>query len=381
MVSPRLSLVLFHWHYDTILCLLTALSLSDITITNSDMIADTKQSVTGLASVPAIKQYLRAAEQYDIDTPSLLVQAGIDPDDLTDNRRHVSNLAFEKLIGLLVRACGDLCLGLHSSAYIEASTYSVLGYMAMNSATPREMLAQVPIYEKIVGDMGISSTELMGDYVLQRWQCQFSNPVAVRQEVEAVISSWYAFTNTFIKEVDVTFFECIWFEHAPPEDPALLQDYRTHFECDVLFNQRANGIIIRESKMDLPLSQANPLLLQTLLDHATELLANMNYHQSVTNQVKNLLRLMLKERPPSSALIAERLGISERTLQRKLNEEGCNYKEVLNELRLELALHYLNNTSLNLDEISIRLGYSEPRSFYRSFKLWTGRTAGSYRND
>ena len=90
---------------------------------------------------------------------------------------------------------------------------------------------------------------------------------------------------------------------------------------------------------------------------------------------------MLKESPPSSAMIAEKLGMGSRTLQRKLREEGTHFKSVLNELRLELALHYLKNTSLTLEVIAGKLGYAEPRSFYRSFKQWTGHTAGSYRSE
>ena len=72
-------------------------------------------------------------------------------------------------------------------------------------------------------------------------------------------------------------------------------------------------------------------------------------NQRVTDQVKNLLRLMLGTQTPSSAMIAEKLGISSRTLQRKLGDEGTHYKDVLNDLRLELALYFLKNTDLSLD--------------------------------
>ncbi len=88
----------------------------------------------------------------------------------------------------------------------------------------------------------------------------------------------------------------------------------------------------------------------------------------VADQVKNLLRLVLKQQTPSSEMIAEMLGMSSRTLQRKLDEEGTRYKDLLNELRLELALYYLKNTDLSLDSIAYQLGYAEASSFYRSFK-------------
>jgi AraC-like DNA-binding protein len=88
---------------------------------------------------------------------------------------------------------------------------------------------------------------------------------------------------------------------------------------------------------------------------------------------------MIKQQAPSSAVIAEKLGMSSRTLQRRLGEEGSHYKDVLNELRLELALYFLKNTELGLESIAYELGYAEARSFYRSFKQWTGQTAGAYR--
>jgi AraC-like DNA-binding protein len=81
----------------------------------------------------------------------------------------------------------------------------------------------------------------------------------------------------------------------------------------------------------------------------------------------------------SSTQIAEILHMSSRTLQRKLNVEDTQYKTVLNEVRLELALYFIENTTLSLDQVAHELGYTEARSFYRSFKQWTGRIAGSYR--
>jgi AraC-like DNA-binding protein len=147
----------------------------------------------------------------------------------------------------------------------------------------------------------------------------------------------------------------------------------------VLFDQTASGFRFIESALDEVFPQANEPILQMLLDHATEILAGLDKTQLMSQQVKNLLRLVLKQQTPSSEIIAEMLGMSSRTLQRKLDEEGTSYKDLLNELRVELALYYLQNTDLSLESIAYQLGYAEARSFYRGFKQWTGRTAGSYR--
>lgn len=330
-----------------------------------------------LASVPAINPYLKSAQACGIDYLPLLEKVGIDPMVLQDNNQRIASGAMEQLLLLLIDASDDPCFGLNSSRFIEPASYSVLGYISMNCSTLRTIQAKIPIFEKIVGDMGVTSVEVADGFALQRWQCKFSHPLAVRHEVEHVLSSWVTYARNFL---NFDPHDTVWFEHSAPQDPALLANYQEKFGCEVLFDKPSSGLRIREDKLDIPLPQANEQLLNMLLEHATRLLAEITQNQRVTDQVKNLLRLLLKQQTPSSEVIAEKLGISSRTLQRKLGEEGTQYKDVLNELRLELALYFLKNTELSLESIAYELGYGEARSFYRSFKQWTGRTAGSYRS-
>ena len=332
----------------------------------------------GLASAPAIKQYLNAAEACRIDVQPLLVQAGIDPKMLEDNNRHLPNACMERLLALLIPASKDPCFGLHAASFVEPASFSVLGYISMNCSTLRMIQAKIPIYEKIVGDMGVTSFETTNGVVLQRWQCLFADPLVKRHEVENVIGSWVCYARQFL---NFDQWDSIWFEHSAPEDPALLAEYQAIFNCEVLFDQPSSGVRVRENLLDEVLPQANAELLEMLLAHATKLLAGLDQSQRTTDQVKNILRLMINQQPPSSEMIAEKLGISSRTLQRKLSEEGTHYKDVLNELRYELAIYFLKNTELTLDNIAYELGYAEARSFYRSFKQWTGETAGSYRTE
>ncbi|MGI9289449.1 MAG: AraC family transcriptional regulator [Pseudomonadales bacterium] len=332
----------------------------------------------GFASVPAIKQYLQAAEACGVDYQPMLETANIHPTALQDNNKRISGKAMVRLLAQLIPASNDPCFGLHSARFVEPPSYSVLGYISMNCSTLRQTLANTSVYEKIVGDMGVSSTHIDNGFVLQRWDCRFTEPLVRRHVIENVLGSWTVYLRHFV-HLDTKLADCIWFEHSAPYDPELLKDYIEVFGCDVLFDQAASGIRFKEEFLDLALPQADKKLLKALLDHATQILAEIDRDQPITIRVKNLLRLMLKEREPSSTQIAEILHMSSRTLQRKLNAEDTQYKTVLYEVRLELALYYLENTSLNLDQIAHELGYTEARSFYRSFKQWTGRTAGSYR--
>jgi AraC-like DNA-binding protein len=333
---------------------------------------------SGLASVPAIKQYLSAADACGLECRPFLKKAGIDPEIVNNNTHYLPNASMERLLKLLIPASGDPCFGLNSARYVEPASYSVLGYISMNCSTLRAIQAKIPLYEKIVGDMGVTTVEVANGFALQRWQCVFSDPEVKRHEVENVIGSWVCYARNFL---NFSGWESVWFEHSAPEDPALLANYQEIFDCEVLFDQSVSGIRMQESLLDVPLPQANEQLLEMLLAHATKLLAELDKGQRTTDQVKNILRLMLKQQPPSSEMIAEKLGISSRTLQRKLSEEGTQYKDVLNELRYELAIYFLKNTELTLENIAYELGYAEARSFYRSFKQWTGHTAGYYRSE
>lgn len=311
-----------------------------------------------------------------VDCERMLLMVGINPDALNQSQSYVSSESMEELIALLAEASGDPCFGLHSSNFIQPSSYSVLGYIALNCATPRAIQAKIPIYEKLVGDMGTTSIERRGGYTLQRWDCQFQNPIARRHEIDNVMGSWIKYARRFL-----SFEACekVWLEHSAPRSKTLESEYQKTYGCEVLFDQPASGLMLSNHLLDQPLPQADEQMLQVMLDHATKQLADLDSHDSIAHQVKNLLKLMLKRTVPSSEEIAKELGLSNRSLQRKLASENTNFNSLLNELRYELAIHYLKNSQLSLDSIAHELGYSETRSFHRSFKNWAGMTAGTYR--
>lgn len=333
----------------------------------------------GYASVPAVLQYLRRAEACGIDTQSCLDQAGISSAVLDNNRQRVSGAALERLLACLIPRSSDPCFGLHTSAFIQPASYSVLGYIAMNCSTVGEALSLIPVYEKIVGDMGVTVARPQGDNMCVQWNCNFTHPLVRRHVIENVLASWTRYTR-WMSGQDNENPVAVWFEHDAPATLDALQEYAQVFRAPVHFNQSCSALIVSQRQLQQPLPQADPQLLQTLLDHATQVLATIDRDETVSRQVKNLLRLQLQGELPRKELIAQQLQMNARTLQRRLSEEGTHYQALLNELRQEMAQHYLRNTALGIDEIGVRLGFAEPRSFHRSFKQWTGMTPGAWRD-
>ena len=108
------------------------------------------------------------------------------------------------------------------------------------------------------------------------------------------------------------------------------------------------------------------------------LIAKMTSHGSFVDEV----RLLMLARPgyfPDIDALAEKIGMSARTLRRRLKNEGSTFREVLKEIRYGLAREYLANTHLPMDEISLLLGYTEAGNFSHAFKRWSGLSPSLWR--
>ena len=100
--------------------------------------------------------------------------------------------------------------------------------------------------------------------------------------------------------------------------------------------------------------------------------------ESLPQQIQALL-IEIPGHLPSQEEVASRLGISKRTLVRRLHHRGTSYLEVVKSVRQELALHYLTTTNWSVEEVSLMLGYESASNFGRAFKKWMGESPGSYR--
>ena len=96
--------------------------------------------------------------------------------------------------------------------------------------------------------------------------------------------------------------------------------------------------------------------------------------------MKNALRQLLKDGLPRKERVAEKFGMTVRTLQRHLQQAGSSYQQTLDELRRELAEHYLLHSELPIQDIAQYLGFTESRSFHRSFRAGPGRRPASTGN-
>ena len=221
-----------------------------------------------------------------------------------------------------------------------------------------------------------SRIEMDSGQVRLIWNCRHSNRELRRHMVENVLASWLRYAR-WIADTDLAPQE-VWFEHAQPADTELAE-YQAVFACPIRFSQPCNALLTLPEHLQIPIRQADANLLRTLEEHALTLMAGMDKDEPLPVRVHNALRLLLKDGLPRKERVAEKFHMTERTLQRHLQQAGTSYQEILDDLRRELAEHYLLRSELPIQDIASYLGFTEARSFHRSFKGWTGMTPGEFR--
>jgi AraC-like DNA-binding protein len=160
--------------------------------------------------------------------------------------------------------------------------------------------------------------------------------------------------------------------HRRTEVPS---EFRTFFGCTIEFGSDIDEVIYPGASARLPIVSADPYLNSLLVQYCDEALASRIAKSSAWRlSVENAIAPLLPHGRARIAEISQRLGISPRTLERRLATEGLTFSRVLDELRLDLAKRYLRERGLPISEISWLLGYREASAFNHAFKRWTGTT-------
>lgn len=167
------------------------------------------------------------------------------------------------------------------------------------------------------------------------------------------------------------------FIHRRNDIPA---DFKAFFGSVLAFGQDVDEIAFPAMSAQIPIASADPYLNALLLKYLEEATTRRRYRPSDWRlKVENAIVPLLPHGQAQLPEVANRLGLSQRTLARRLQEEGLTFIELLDDLRYKLAERYLQEGDLPATEIAWLLGYSEPSSFSHAFKRWTGTTAGERR--
>ena len=169
--------------------------------------------------------------------------------------------------------------------------------------------------------------------------------------------------------------------HFTYPEPAYSDEFKHQFACPCYFSEAETKICFSKKYGCLPPVRTQRELANFLKNSPADLMVIPGEDDSISFQIKRLLQTdvdSLKQFPKLED-IAESLHISPQTIRRKLKEEGSSYQKIKDSTRCDIAIEKLKIQNLSVDHVAVMLGFSEPRSFTRAFKQWTGVTPSQYR--
>lgn len=161
------------------------------------------------------------------------------------------------------------------------------------------------------------------------------------------------------------------------QKPMIDSAYQEFCGCKVLSGEQ-NCIVYKRSDLEIPFLTQNDAMWDYFEPELKRRLMELEVDDTFSARVRSALMELL---PGGSSIedVANKLGISRRTLQRRLQEENTSFQKQLNHTRELLALHYIQNSDMNSNDIAYLLGYQELNSFLRAFSIWTGKSISEYR--
>jgi AraC-like DNA-binding protein len=254
----------------------------------------------------------------------------------------------------------------------QAENYDVIGYLCRSSANLRGALGYLNRFTGLLlgGYNQLSLTESNGVATLT-----IESPHAVeRQSIEAFICT-LGFVARHLTAQTLQPLE-VRLQHRRPRDS---DTFELHWGRNLVYEAKQYQIVIPVSYLELPLLKHDPKLLQILERQAQEVISSLDETGGFAQSIKKAIARELPHGNPGAPSIARALGVSARTLARRLEEVGVSFRAVQDEVRHELACRYLRATELGIGEIAFMLGFADASSFNRAFKRWSGSSASAYR--
>jgi AraC-like DNA-binding protein len=267
----------------------------------------------------------------------------------------------------------DPLIALHVGQTINPRHLGILGAVLLACGSVGEALQRYERYQRLIFDVVPMSTAVALDGLELKWDTQEYVPGRLVVELGFAVMAQMLRSLARGKASPLA----VMFLHTGPDDTSAYDDF---FGCPVHFGQPESIIRIDPAILSLPLKSPDPDLVALLDRHAEALLSKLPQDDELIERVRREIVQRLHHGEPDIEVVAAKLACSPRTLQRKLNSAGTNFRRELNVVRHELAHGYLRDRRLKVIDIALLLGYSEHSAFTRAFREWTGKSPEQERN-
>ncbi len=330
-------------------------------------------TVTGFGARLAIA----VLKRHEMAIAPQLRRAGLSERDFDTRQHRIPAASQFRLFEYAAEVMDDSAFGLHLAEEANPREAGLLFYVMSAANDVGEALALFARYSRIVNEAlhvklvrapegVVTETGFVG---LSRYSAKQATEFGVALTIKAVRE----ITGRNIHPTSVSFI------HGRNSG---LRSFQRFFRCPVEFGASRDQFTFSQETLALPLITEDRYLLGTLQPICDEAAKKRNTAiGTLRAAVENEAQKLLPHGKAGKQKVARTLGLSERTLARKLAEEGTTYEQVVDQLRQSLALEYLKEAGLSLSQIAWLLGYEGSTSFNHAFRRWTGGSPSVARNE
>ncbi len=309
------------------------------------------------------------------DRTALLRSAGIDPDGPIDPSLMIPATEYYNLFERCAAAdAKGWTLPLRVGAAMRCDEYGAFG-LAWKSATDlRGSYERAERYARVLTSVSTYEVEPKDGGAFMNLHRDGERRLGLRLSNEATIASIVSISQQASSAVFRPL--AVHFKHPAPAPTA---DHEAHFGCPVHFASKRDALLVSGATLGTP-NKVGDAGIVRFFDTVLEAdVSKLGDERSLEHRIQDQISRSLSEGVPAMSDIARHLGMSSRTLQRRLSELNLSYQKLVDETRRRLAQKLLRQTDYSLAEVAFMTGFAEQSSFTRAFKRWSGQAPRSYR--
>jgi AraC-like DNA-binding protein len=322
-------------------------------------------------SIFLVRALLEAVDRGGIPRERFFDVTGLDPHRLEAVEGRISVEEYEAFAEAVMVLRGDDALGLHMSEFALPTTHNIPAQLVAFASTLRQAFDSLRRFHRLLDDR-LTWRLVEGERAALVMESNSGSPRANRFWVEMALMGFFRIVRHFDRDavLDVAAFEY--------EAPAYASEYERLFEGKARFEQPFNGIVFDRRILDVEQMHGDTDFYAALVLQAERRLSRLSRSLKYVDRVReHLLDVTASRRDMVGT--ARALGMSVRSLRRRLSEEGSSYGEVAEQALATRAKQLLLDEKRSIEETAYTLGFSAPSAFHRAFKRWTGTTPKEYR--
>ena len=319
---------------------------------------------------------IRLGTDKDISSDLLLKNTGVSQELLADPTARLSYQQVILLANNLIQHYPSPTLGLELGQAININQFGMLGYAILSCENLRSALRLGKKYHSLVDPAFTFEVVDLGEKTAIRLTSHLPIEPFMRAMCDVFLGIFITLGRFLTGNASLNPHEV----HLNHPKPDYIDAYTALTRCPVLFDQPRTEILIDSHLLDTPLAMADQATAAMAEQQCEDILARLGPKEGIVAKVRRILLSSPGNFLPVDE-VASHLATSTRTLSRGLQDVGTSYQRILDEVRKEMAVEYLRNSNLPIEEIAALIGYSDPSNFRKAFRRWTTHAPSYYREE